>query len=145
LTTHCDTEEKTQKILDNTEGKTDTISHCGTTEKFRTALITDEDEPQSRGDRYGLVRLTVSETVCDDFGLAVGESVGTIVGIVVGVTFGKTVGGDLGLSAGEPIGYPVGIFMGLTVGETFGNDLGLAVGEPVGAHRGAHSWRNRRM
>jgi hypothetical protein len=99
--------------------------------KSGTALITDEDEPQQRGDRYGLVRLTVSETVCDDFGLAVGESVGTIVGIVVGVTFGKTVGGDLGLSAGEPVGDPVGIFMGLTVGDT--------AGDHSSTRHGAHS------
>jgi hypothetical protein len=98
--------------------------------KSGTALITDEDEPQQRGDRYGLVRLTVSETVCDDFGLAVGESVGTIVGIVVGVTFGKTVGGDLGLSAGDPVGEPVGIFMGLTVGETAGDHSSTRDGAP---------------
>ena len=36
--THCDTEEKTQKIVENAEGKTETISHSNTTEKIRNCV-----------------------------------------------------------------------------------------------------------
>jgi len=62
--------------------------------------------------------------VGDTVGVVVGAAVGDTVGVVVGVAVGDTVG----VAVGAAVGDTVGVAVGVAVGDTVGVAVGVAVG-----------------